>query len=137
MILVDTSPLFASLNRADNDHDACRRLLLATDEALLVPVPVIVEVDYWIRKVLQRSVEDAFFGDLTSGAYQPVNLEPQDFVRIRELCRTYSDSDLGFVDASILAIAERLNVTRVATLDHRHFRMMRPRHVEALTLLPE
>ena len=43
---------------------------------------------------------------------------------------------MGYVDASIVAIAERLNVTRIATLDQRHFRMMRPRHVDALTLPP-
>ena len=136
-MIVDSGPLFASLNRNDHDHQACRRLILASNEALLVPVPVIVEVDYWIRKLLDQSVEDSFFADILSGAYQPVNIELPDIFRIREICRTYADADLGFVDASILAIAERLNVTRVATLDHRHFRMMRPRHVEALTLLPE
>jgi len=50
---------------------------------------------------------------------------------------TLADSDIGFVDAAVLAITERLNEPKVATLDHRHFSMMRPRHVEALRLLPD
>lgn len=137
MILLDAGPLLASFDRDDTDHGACSRLLLTAREPLLIPAPVLVEVDYWVRKLLSPLTEDLFLADIESGAYQVVNVEPADMPRIRELCRTYYDSDLGFVDASVLAIAERLNVTRVATLDHRHFRMMRPRHVDALTLLPQ
>ncbi|MEX0781949.1 MAG: PIN domain-containing protein [Dehalococcoidia bacterium] len=136
-MIVDSGPLFAALDRTDAEHAPCLRLFTESSEPLLVPAPVVVEVDYWIRKHLRAEVEDAFLADLEVGALSVVDVLPQDYPRIRELCRTYYDSDLGFVDASILTIAERLNVTRIATLDHRHFRMMRPRHVDALTLLPE
>ena len=59
-----------------------------------------------------------------------------DLARMAELVRQYDDFPLGAVDAAVVAIAERLGVVDVATLDHRHFRAIRPSHVEALNLLP-
>lgn len=61
----------------------------------------------------------------------------QDYDRIEVIIRTYADSPVGFVDAAVLAVVERLNEPKLATLDRRHFGMMRPRHVEALQLVPE
>jgi hypothetical protein len=57
-------------------------------------------------------------------------------VKIRELCDRYADSDIGFVDAAVFAIVERLNEPKLATLDLRHFGLLRPRHRESLELLP-
>ena len=48
-LVLDTGPLYASLDRRDADHQACRRLIDAAAEPLVVPAPVLVEVDYWIR----------------------------------------------------------------------------------------
>ena len=48
----------------------------------------------------------------------------------------YADADIGFVDAAVLAVVERFNEPKLATLDRRHFGMLRPRHVDALILLP-
>jgi predicted nucleic acid-binding protein len=53
-----------------------------------------------------------------------------------ELVDTYLDLPLGIVDAAVVAIAERLGLSEVATVDHRHFTVVRPRHVSAFTLLP-
>ena len=64
-------------------------------------------------------------------------LRAEDYRRIKELCDRYADADIGFVDAAVLALVERLNEPKLATLDHRHFDTMRPRHVEALALVPE
>jgi len=47
----------------------------------------------------------------------------------------YTDSVLGLVDASIIALAERLRITRVLTLDQRHFRFVRPRHCAAFEVV--
>lgn len=136
-LILDANVLFAALNRNERTHESCRTLLESTSETLTVPSPVLVEVDYWIRKWLGRSVEAAFLGDLESGAFEVVDLAAEDYRRVREICARYHDSDIGFVDAAVLGIVERLNEPKLATLDHRHFRMMRPRHVETLTLLPE
>jgi predicted nucleic acid-binding protein len=66
-------------------------------------------------------------------------LEPltdADLPRAADLMQSYADARIGFVDASIIATAERLGVARVYTLDRRHFGLVRPRHVDSFTLLP-
>ena len=66
-----------------------------------------------------------------------MELTAEDYRRAAELVRTYSDLPLGTTDATVIALCERLGLSEVATLDRRHFTVVRPRHVEALTLLPE
>ncbi len=136
-LILDTGPLYASLDRRDADHLACRRLIETAQEPLLIPAPVLVEVDYWIHTRLHPGVLIALLADISIGAYQIEDLRVEDYRRISELCDRYSDSDIGFVDAAVLAIVERLNEPKLATLDHRHFRILRPRHIEALRLLPD
>ncbi len=135
-LILDTGPLYASLDRSDADHAACRRLIETADEPLVIPAPVLVEVDYWIHARLHTGVLVALLDDVVSGAYRVEELLPEDYRRTRELCDRYADADVGFVDAAVLAIVERLNEPKLATLDHRHFRALRPRHVEALRLVP-
>jgi predicted nucleic acid-binding protein len=136
-LILDTGPLYASLDRSDADHAACRRLFETADEPLVIPAPVLVEVDYWVQTRLHAGVLLAFLDDIIAGAYRVEELQAQDYQRIRDLCDRYADADIGFVDAAVLAVVERLNEPKLATLDRRHFATMRPRHVEALRLLPE
>ena len=136
-LILDTGPLFASIDRKDPAHAACRRLLENTDEALVIPAPVLFEMDFWIRKELHVSPLLTLLEQVTEGAFLVEDLTPADYVRVRDLCDRYSDSDLGLVDAAVLAVVERLNEPKLATLDHRQFRMLRPRHVDSLILLPE
>jgi predicted nucleic acid-binding protein len=136
-LILDTGPLYASLDRRDADHAACRQLIETTDEPLVIPAPVLVEADYWVHTRLHTGVFIALLDDILAGAYLVEDVKPQDYRRIRELCDRYADADVGFVDAAVLAVVERLNEPKLATLDHRHFGTMRPRHVEALRLLPD
>jgi predicted nucleic acid-binding protein len=78
-----------------------------------------------------------FLRDVCEGAWIIESLSAADYRRVLEICEQYSDSEIGLVDAAVLAVSERLNEPKVATLDGRNFRMFRPRHVDALTLLPE
>ncbi len=135
-LILDTGPLYASLDRSDADHAACRRLIENADEPLIVPAPVLVEVDYWIHARLHTGVLVALLDDIVAGAYRVEELLTEDYRRIRELCDRYSDADVGFVDAAVLAIVERLNEPKLATLDHRHFGILRPGHVEVLKFVP-
>jgi hypothetical protein len=107
------------------------------ERALVIPAPVLVEVAYWVDKWLPPFAIVALLDDIISGAYLIEELKPIDYVRILALCDQYADARAGFVDAAVLAVVERLNEPKLATLDHRHFGMMRPRHVGALRLLPE
>ena len=133
-LIVDTGPLVAAIDRADPDHTRCARLLADTREQLIVPTVVLVEVEYFLRRL-----PGAFGGlmrDVAQSAIETYALGRADVVRAGELVETYRDLSLGFVDAAVIATAERLGETRVATLDHRHFRVVRPAHVETLELLP-
>lgn len=135
-LILDTGPLYASLDRSDADHAACRALIEAADEPLVIPAPVLVEVDYWIQQRLHPGALVALLVDIEAGAYVVADLEASDYIRVRELCDRYADSDIGFVDAAVLSIVERLNEPKLATLDRRHFGLLRPRHRDSVELLP-
>ncbi len=135
-LIVDTGPLLASLDRSEPEHARCRHLLRLTDEPILIPTPVLVELDYLIRTRPFTGVLLAFLSDVIEEAYSVVDLARDDYVRVRELCDRYADSDIGFGDAAVVSIVARLNEPKIATLDHRHFGIICPRHVEELELLP-
>ncbi len=135
-LILDTGPLYASLDRSDQDHAACRALIEAAEEPLVIPAPVLVEVDYWIHQRLNPGALVALLSDIEAGAYVVADLVKPDYARIRELCDRYADADVGFVDAAVLAVVERLREPKLATLDRRHFGLLRPRHRDSLELLP-
>jgi len=96
----------------------------------------VAEASYLIGKYLGSNVEAAFFRSLTGGALKIDTGVTADIQRIADLIGTYSGLSLGGTDASIVAAAERLGIYEIATLDRRHFTVVRPAHVDALTLLP-
>jgi hypothetical protein len=135
-LVLDTGPLLAALDAADPDHKRCAKLLNETHEDLVVPGLVLAELDYWCHQRLSVDAWLTFLEDLLSGAYRLELTTMADLTRCRDLQAQYSDQSLGVVDASVLALVERLGETKLATLDHRHFALLRPGHVEALELLP-
>jgi predicted nucleic acid-binding protein len=135
-LILDTGPLYAALDRSDADHLACRALIESAAEPLVIPAPVLVEVDYWIHRRLHAGALVAFLSDIEAGAFAVADLVAADYARVRELCDRYADADIGFVDAAVLAIVERLDEPKLATLDRRHFGLLRPRHRESVELLP-
>lgn len=135
-LLVDAGPLIADADRSDPHHAEIRAFLESTTEALLVPITVLPEVCYLLERRLGGMAELAFVRALARDeiTVQPVNAE--DLERAADLLEKYGDLRLGFVDASVVALAERLNITRLLTLDRRHFSVVRPRHARAFELLP-
>lgn len=95
------------------------------------------EVGYMLEAKVGTFAEVAFLDSVANGSFELVNLTRSDTARIAELVARYDDLPLGTADASVIALAERLGVAEIATLDRRHFRVVRPRHVEAFLLLPE
>ncbi|HEU0073478.1 MAG TPA: PIN domain-containing protein [Dehalococcoidia bacterium] len=116
---------------------ASRRLIEGRDEPLVVPSPVLVEVDYWIGELLGNRTRLEFLQDILDGNFLIEDLIAEDYDRIFEIAERYDDTPVGFVDAAVLAVVERLGEPKLATLDRRHFGLLRPRHVEALRLLPD
>ncbi len=136
MIVVDTGPIVALLNDRDDHHESCRDFLANHPGPLLVPTTVFTEVCMLAERRRGTRAELAFLADVRAGLFTLLETTSTDLDRIAELVQTYADLPLGTVDASVIALAERLNLPAVATLDHRHFRIVRPRHIPALTLLP-
>lgn len=135
-LIIDTGPLYASLDRADRDDPRCRRLIEESSEVLVVPAPVLPELDYLVAERLGTGPMLAFLRDIERGAYRVQDLEPDDYTRVTEIIDRYADNDVGFVDAAVFAMTERLREPKLATLDVRHFSVLRPMHVDSLELLP-
>jgi predicted nucleic acid-binding protein len=139
MILCDTGPLVAAALRRDPDHHACVELftgLRLAGRRLLLPPTVIAEVGYMIQTYGSLDLEAQFLESVAAGDFEAVELVAEDYARIVELVKQYVGFPLGVTDASVIALAERLGVSEIATLDHRHFRGIEPRHVKTFTLQP-
>ena len=134
-LVIDSGVLYATLDASDGAHERCSAVLERARGARVVPAPVLTEVD-WLCGRRHRDVFASALGEVDSGGLVVEDLLPEDYRRVRQLLETYADLRVGFVDAAVLAIVERLREPKLATLDHRHFSVMRPRHVEALQLLP-
>jgi uncharacterized protein len=138
VIIVDTGVLYALADRRDAHHTACVRWLVAARGALVVPPPVIAETCFLIGQHLGAEAEGVFLDAFGPGqAFTLGDLLQTDLERMAALVRQYRDLRLGGTDAAVIAVAERLDVAKVATVDRRHFSVVRPRHVSAFTLLPE
>ena len=139
MILCDTGPLVAAALSNDADHEACVEMFAALHVArreLLVPATVVAEVGYLLAREAGARLESLFLRSLADGDFTPVDLSSVDYARMADLVTAYESLPLGTTDASVVAIAERLGLTDVATLDRRHFTVVRPKHADALALLP-
>lgn len=136
MLIVDTSVLFEARSRNEAQHGACRDLL-RSEERLVVPAPVVAETCWMLRSRLGTEHEVSFLDAVIDRAFEVVDLTHADYTRAADLADTYDNLSLGFVDAAIVAVAERMGATRVATLNHRDFAIVRPSHVPRLELLPE
>ncbi len=135
-VIVDTSVLYALVDGADDAHAAARAALEHEPEAIVVPQATLPEAGYLIGSRLGARPEADFIRRLAASDWRVEPLTDADLGRTVELMDRYADARLGFVDASIAAMAERLGVTRLYTLDRRHFGVVRPGHVEAFQVRP-
>jgi uncharacterized protein len=103
---------------------------------LLVPAVVVAEVGYLLAKYAGAHAEAVFLRSLADGDFSTIDLVPADYLRMSELVKQHADLPLGTTDVAVVALAERLAIRDVATLDLRHFTVVRPRHANMLTLLP-
>jgi predicted nucleic acid-binding protein len=136
MITLDTSGIFALLNRADPDHEPVKEILFDDPGPYLVPAGILAEIAYLIERRLGTEVLDGFILDLEAGGFT-LDCGEEDLPRIRELVQRYADLPLGFADASVIACAERGSERqgRVLTLDRRHFGVVA--REGSITPLPE
>jgi hypothetical protein len=133
-VLLDTGVLYALADRDDAWHGRSVEYLGSVREPLLTTVTAIPEAAYLIRDRLGKHAEHRFIRSIADRELHVENLTDADWARIAELMRTYPE--IGFVDASVAAVAERLRLPSIATTDRRHFVTIRPRHREAFELRP-
>ena len=103
---------------------------------MLLPTPVIVEVAYLLLRDIGPIAVAEFLEGLASTDLVLIEPEDSDYQRAAAVLRQYNDAHIDLVDSLIVAIAERLNIRLILTLDQRHFRMFRPQHCTAFELLP-
>ena len=132
--VVDTGPLYAAVDIDDVDHARSVAALGQADLRLVIPALVVAETTFLVGSRLGARIEAQFLRSLRDVDVEAPN--PDDWVRIGELVERYADFPLGGTDASVIALAERLEAEVVFTLDRRHFAAVRPKHVKSLRLLP-
>jgi len=120
-VLLDTGIVYAYYDRSDAWHDRARRLVHAEQGGLILPAPVVPEVDHLLGARLGLKSRLVFYAGLIEGYYWIADLPRDAYPRIADLNRQFEDLDLGFVDAAIAAMAEALHLSRIATTDRRHF----------------
>ena len=136
MLIVDSGPLYAAAASGDSNHRRSVELLSAAERPLLVPALVVTEVSYLLADRIGPHAELSFLRSIADGELVVEAVMDSEWGRIAELAERYADLALGVVDASLVALAERHGAEVIATLDRRHFTVVRPRHIPAFTLVP-
>lgn len=136
MIVCDTGPLYAAADSSDAHHHECSELLTRLRRPLVVPISVVIETSYLIEHRLGPAAEARFLAGIAGRDFQVEQLSLDDLRRAAGLVSQYADLPLATVDASIVAVAERLGATGIVTLDRRHFSIVRAAHVDSFSLLP-
>lgn len=121
MVILDTGILYAAYDRSDRWHTRARKLLRSEQGALILPAPVIPELDYLLGRRLGADARFALYEGITGNHYYVAELPRDGYARVEALNRQFSDLDLGFVDAAVIAVGEGLGLLRIATTDRRHF----------------
>lgn len=120
-VLLDTGILYAYYDRSDRWHLAATQLLRAEVGGLLVPAPVLPELDHLLEVRLGVAARHLFYRGLTEGNFLIVDVPQALCPRIVALDQRFADLRLGFVDCAIAALAESRGLRRIATTDRRHF----------------
>jgi len=134
--ILDTSFLFALTDQSDRNHEQVLAIAQNINEPLLLPSVVLPEVCYLISSRLGHLAMRRFLANLATSDTQLESIATTDLGRVNQILEQYADSQLDFVDAVIVTIAERAGITRVLTLDRRDFSLVRPKHCGYFEILP-
>lgn len=135
-VVVDTGILYAMADRDDTWHKPVKSYLQTQRDTLIVPVTVLPEACYLLNTYIGPDAERRFIVSLLQGEMRVEGLTGDDLRRTANLLDQYASTNIGFVDATVVAIAERLKIRRVLTTDRRHFSLIHPRHCPLFELLP-
>ena len=134
-VIVDTSALLAFFDASEPDHEAVSEVLGAAD-ALVVSPYVVAELDYLVAT--RHGVDDelAVLEELSGGAWDLAAFDQEGLRCCREVISRYRDKEIGAADASIVVLAGRYRTRAIASLDHRHFDVLRSLDGRSFDVLP-
>jgi hypothetical protein len=135
-VIVDTSALLAFFDTDEPDHAAVSGVLTTASEPLVVSPYVVAEVDYLVASRLGITAELAVLKELSSGAWDLAGFGSEDLSEARQIVERYADQSIGVADASNVVLAGRYRTRTIATLDRRHFEVVRPTGGGRFTILP-
>ncbi|MDE2747960.1 MAG: PIN domain-containing protein [Chloroflexota bacterium] len=135
-IIADTSFVFALYNPIDAYHQ--RAMAFASDvaESVLLPSVILPELGFLFERDLGYAGVVQFFQQFR---YTESHLEPllnSDLARVFEIAQQYANAEFDVVDCCIMALAERLQITKIATFDRRDFHIVRPVHTDYFEIVP-
>lgn len=133
--LMDSGFLYALIDETDVHSQKVKDALQGIYEEIIFPAPAITETCYFISKNLGLG-KMAFLENLPQMNLILETPTGEDYRRAAAILRKYDDANIDFVDAIIVAIAERLKVTKILTVDRRHFGVFKPQHCEAFEIFP-
>jgi predicted nucleic acid-binding protein len=136
VILVDTSGILSALFADQNQHLPCARALLDAEPPLVLSPFVLAEADYLIQKFGGVEAELLFLEEIARGVYDLAVFQESDVEQAREIIAKYRDLGIGLADASLVVLAGRYDCREILTLDHRHFRVLRPPQRRTFRILP-
>lgn len=134
--ICDTGPLVAAADRRDPAQRLAAGLLATLGRDLLIPEPVLVETDHFLRARIHPEVARKFLDAVSRGEHRVIFLTPGLFRRAVEIDARYADLDLGLTDGVVMACAERFGAP-VFTFDFRSFRATKPEKGEWRLLVDE
>jgi uncharacterized protein len=134
MILVDAGPLVALIHAGDQHHRPCRKVAKSLTEPLGTVWPALTEAMYLLG--FSWKAQDALWEMLEVGFFELLPVESQDSARMRELMRKYRDLPMDLADAALVAVAERLKLARIFTVDRGDFELYRPARIGRFTIVP-
>ena len=134
--LIDSGFLYGLIDQGDQHADRVKAALDTIYEEVVLPVPAITEVAYFVSKNLGAIALADFIGGLDEMNLIIETPSPVDYTRSAEILRKYNDANIDFVDACIVAMAERLKITKILTVDRRHFSIFKPEHCDSFEILP-
>lgn len=135
MPVADTGFVVAVAITTDKWHHACLEIYRHQTEINL-PQSVLTEVGYLLTELAGNKVAAKFLRNLPRTKYRSIVVESVDLARTADLLEQYENIDIDFTDCTVVAIAERLKMKQILTIDHRDFSIIRPRHVDYFELLP-
>ncbi|HET6884162.1 MAG TPA: PIN domain-containing protein [Pirellulales bacterium] len=135
-LICDTSGVLALYDASNDDHAATAAVVEAEAGDLLVPVVLLAEIDYLLHNRLGADAARDFVRAIEREEFKVVPFEKTDIIRSAELLDQYHDLEIGLADATVVATAERFNIFRLLSFDHRHFRAIVPRNTTHFILLP-